>query len=141
MHKNKTLISHIESDYRKQIEEGREFRMPDYRSGDVVEVTMFETLSEGKFNTIKGIVQSNRKRNNLNHSMQVLSVIDDVETSISVKVNSPMLAKVDIVSYGSNQLRRKLNYLTELGLSKNRMHDPVIRGRGYKDRSAYVDRG
>jgi len=41
MHKGKTLISHVESDYKKQIEDSREFRMPDYRSGDVVEVTMF----------------------------------------------------------------------------------------------------
>jgi len=55
-----------------------------------------------------------------------------------VKANSPLLAKVDIVSYGSNQLRKKLNYLSGLGLSKNRMHDPVIKGRDYKDRSDTV---
>jgi hypothetical protein len=53
MHTGKTLIAHIESDERKKIEDSREFRMPDYRSGDIVEVTLFQGLSEGKFNTIR----------------------------------------------------------------------------------------
>jgi len=40
--------------------------------------------------------------NNLRHSFKVNSVIDDVNTSIMVKAMSPLLAKMDIISYGSN---------------------------------------
>jgi hypothetical protein len=50
-----------------------------------------------------------------------------------------MVAKVDIVSYGSNQLRKKLNYIPELDLSKNRLLEPVIRGKGYKARNQMAD--
>ena len=51
-----------------------------------------------------------------------------------VKTHSPMLAKVEMLSYGSNQLRKQLNYIPELNLSKGRLTDPVIKGRGYKQR-------
>ena len=41
MHRGKTLLAHIDSEERKKIEKDRLFRMPDYRSGDVMEVTLF----------------------------------------------------------------------------------------------------
>ena len=46
------------SEEKKKIEASREFKMPKYRTGYVVEMTLFQSLSEGKFNTIKGVVFS-----------------------------------------------------------------------------------
>ena len=49
MHVGKTLLGHLDSDERKRIEADRPYTMPDYRTGDVMKVTMFNSLSEGKF--------------------------------------------------------------------------------------------
>ena len=135
MHKGKTLLAHIDSDEKKRIEAGRPFRMPNYRSGDVMEVTMFQSLSEGHFNTFKGIVYSNKKRNNLRAAFKLHTIIDDVPTGLMIKECSPMLAKVDMVRMGSNQLRKKLNHIPDLNLSKGRLSDPIVRGRNYKQRT------
>jgi hypothetical protein len=49
-------LNHIDSEERKKIENSREFKMPDYRTGDVLDVTLFQSLSEGKYQTIRGVV-------------------------------------------------------------------------------------
>ena len=51
---------------------------------------------------MKGVVYANKKRNNLRHSFKLQTVIDDCQTGIMVKAHSPMLAKVEMISYGSN---------------------------------------
>jgi hypothetical protein len=51
-----------------------------------------------------------------------------------VKVHSPMLAKVEVVAYGSNQNRKKLNYIPALELPKNRLLEPIRKGKGFKHR-------
>ena len=108
--------------------------MPDYRSGDVLEVTMFTSLSEGKFNTFRGVVYSKKQPNNLRQAFKLHTVVDDVNTSYMIKTFSPMVAKVDVINYGSNQNRKKLNYIPDLQLSKNRLLEPIIKGKGYKHR-------
>jgi ribosomal protein L19 len=54
------LLNHIDSEEKKKIEESREFKMPDYRTGDVLDVTLFTSLSEGKFNSFRGVVYSKK---------------------------------------------------------------------------------
>ena len=139
MHRGKTLLSHIDSDERKRIEGEREFKMPNYRTGDVLELTMFQSLSEGKFNTFRGVVIGKEKPNNLRSSLKIHTVVDDVNTSIKVKTHSPMVAKIDVVTYGSNKNRKKLNHFPKLELSKGRLLEAVVKGRGYKHRDQMAD--
>lgn len=134
MHRGQTLLNHIEGEERQKIEESREFKLPDYRTGDVLDVTLFQSLSEGKFNQFRGVVFAKKMPNNLRHSFKINTVIDDVNTSIMVKAWSPLLAKVEIASYGSNKNRKKLNYIPELDLSKGRAQEPIKKGKGYKHR-------
>lgn len=108
--------------------------MPDYRTGDVLDVTLFTSLSEGKFNSFRGVVSMKKQPNNLRQAFKLHTVIDDVNTTIMVKTFSPLLAKVDVVNYGSNKNRKKLNYLPELELSKGRLLEPIKKGKGYKHR-------
>jgi len=51
-----------------------------------------------------------------------------------------MVAKVDVVNYGSNQNRKKLNYIPDLELSKNRLLEPIIKGKNYKHRDQMYGR-
>ena len=43
--------------------------------------------------------------------------------------------------FGSNQLRKKMNHIPALGLSKTRVTEPIIKGRDYKPREKKVDLG
>ena len=134
MHRHQTLLNHIDSEERQKIENSREFKMPDYRTGDVLDVTLFQSLSEGKYQTLRGVVFAKKQPNNLRQAFKINTVIDDVNTAIMVKAFSPLLAKVEVVQYGSNQLRKKLNYIPELGLTKGKSAEPIKKGKGYKAR-------
>jgi len=57
-----------------------------------------------------------------------------------VKAFSPMVAKLDVVSYGSNKLRKKMNHYPDLDLSKNSLLEPVVKGKGFKPRDQMVSK-
>lgn len=56
MHSGKTLLKEVEREYINQITSTRPFKVPSYRTGDVVDVTMFKSLSEGKFHKYRGVI-------------------------------------------------------------------------------------
>lgn len=128
------MLNHIESEEKKRIDSNREFKMPDYRTGDILDVTLFTSLSEGKFNTFRGVCFAKKQVNNMRAAFKINTVVDDVNTSIMVKTCSPMLAKVEVVAYGSNKNRKKLNHIPALELPKNRLLEPIRKGKGFKHR-------
>lgn len=58
-------------------------------------------------------------------------------TNITFGVNlySPMLTNFEIIKYGSNRLRNKLNHIPEMDFYPGRLQEPIIKGRGYKPRT------
>ena len=38
------------------------------------------------------------------------------------------------MKYGSNHLRKKLNYIPQMDQSAGRLQEPIIRGKGFKER-------
>ena len=113
--------------------------MPDYRTGDIVELTYFQSLSEGKFNTFKGMVFGKHKPKNLRESLSFHTVIESENVTLKMKVMSPMIGKVKIDKEGSGRLRKKLNHIPELGLSAGKLLEPIQKGRGYKPRAQPID--
>lgn len=109
--------------------------MPDYRTGDILEVTNFLSLSEGNFHQFRGMVVGKAKPNNLRQTMTMHTVIEDTQTTQAIKIFSPLVAKVNVIAYGSNKLRKKLNHVRELDLPYSRITQPLIKGRGFKHRS------
>ena len=102
MHKGKTLLNHIDSEERMKISRGREFSIPNLRTGDVVELSMFQSISSAKINTFKGLVYGRSKPNNLRSTMWFTSVADQVNFAHKVKLYSPMVARLQILRHGSN---------------------------------------
>ncbi len=45
-----------------------------------------------------------------------------------------MVAKIDMHKYGSNKLRKKLNHIPDLDLSKTKVTEPIVKGKDYKPR-------
>ena len=139
MHKGKTLIAEIEKEYMERIKTSRPFKVPPYRSGDVVDVTMFRSLSEGKFNKHRGVIYSMKNPNSLDKSFKIHFNEAEQNMSMQVKEFSPMVAKIEIHKYGSNQNRKKMNHIPNMDLSKTRVTEPIIKGRGYKAREKRQD--
>lgn len=136
MHKGKTLIKELEREYLNQILENRPFKVPAYRTGDVVDVTMFKSLSEGKFHKYRGLVIGTKCQNSINKAFMVHFNEDEMNVSLQVKEYSPMVAKIEMFRYGSNQHRAKLNHIPKMDLSKSRTMEPIIKGKGFKSREA-----
>ena len=113
--------------------------MPDYRTGDIIELTYFHSLSEGKFNTLKGLVYGHEKKNNLRESINFHTVVESENVSMKMKLLSPMVAKVKIEKEGSGRLRKKQNHIPGLQLPAGKLLEPIQKGRGYKPRAQSVD--
>lgn len=62
------------------------------------------------------------------------AVGDDTNFTYMVKVNSPLLANVEVYKYGSNKNRKKLNHIPALELSSSKVTEPIIKGRNFKKR-------
>ena len=121
LHKGKTLLNHIDSEERQRIQRGREFSLPNLRTGDVVELSMFQSVSSAKINTFKGLVYGRAKPNNLRSTMWFHSVADSVNFSHKVKLFSPMVARLQILRFASNKNRKKLSHIPALELSATRL--------------------
>lgn len=139
MHRGKALLQEVEQEYMHKIKSSRPFKVPNYRTGDVVDVTMFRSLSEGKLNKHRGIVYSMKNPNSLDKSFKIHFNEAEMNLGMMVKEFSPMVAKIDIHKYGSNKNRKKLNHIPDLDLSKTRLTEPIIRGRNYKPRDRRSD--
>jgi hypothetical protein len=95
---------------------------------------MFRSLSEGKLNKHRGIIYSVKNPNSLDKSFKIHFNQAEQNLGLMVKEFSPLVAKIDIHKFASNKNRKKLNHIPELGLSKTRLTEPIIRGRNYKPR-------
>lgn len=111
----------MDRELKQKIESERPFRIPNYRTGDVLEVSVFNSLSEKKFNTYKGVVIGQEKKNNLRHQFKMHFNTESVGVSLKVKAYSPMVAKIDIATEGSHKNRAKLPHIPELELTKNQL--------------------
>ena len=64
--------------------------------------------------------------------------IDGVNTQLSVPLYSPLTTNVEIVKYGSNRLRAKLNHIPALDLPSARLREPITKGKNFKARGTSV---
>mmetsp|Transcript_12343 Transcript_12343/g.15744 ORF Transcript_12343/g.15744 Transcript_12343/m.15744 type:complete len:163 (+) Transcript_12343:112-600(+) len=48
MYSGRTLLNHIDAEERQKIQRDREFSLPNLRTGDVVELSMFQSVSSAK---------------------------------------------------------------------------------------------
>jgi ribosomal protein L19 len=136
MHKGKTLLNQLDSAEKKNIIEKRDFEIPDYRTGDVVRIKMYHSMSELKENELSGVVISKSMPSNIRATCKINFSIDTVNTVYGAKLYSPLITNFEILKYGSNRLRRRLNYIPLLDFPAGRLQEPVTKGRGYKPRVA-----
>ena len=53
--------------------------------------------------------------------MWLNTVVDQTNTALKIKTNSPLVAKVKVLKYGSNKLRKKMSHIPHLDLSATKL--------------------
>jgi len=136
MHTGKTLLNLVDREEKLRIESERDFKIPDYRSGDVVKFTMKTSVSENKTQDYSGIVFSKKSPNSIRAGCKINFNVETVNTTFGVNLYSPMVTNFHVLKYGSNHLRKKMMHIPSLDLSAGRLQEPLIKGRNFKVRSS-----
>ena len=135
MHVGKTLIGQLERETKMQILKEKPFEIPDYRTGDVVKITVMNSKTEMKEDSWSGLVISKKAPNSINATVKINFAIENVNTTYAAQLYSPMVTNFEILKYGSNKLKKKLPYIPGLDMSAGRLQEAIIRGRNYKARA------
>ena len=135
MNTGKTLILELEREEKMKILKEKPFEIPDYRSGDVVKITVMNSKTEKKEDSYSGVVVHKSAPNSINAKCKINFAIDGVNVIYGAKLYSPMTTNFEILKYGSNMLKKKLPYLPKLDMSAGRMQEAIVHGRGFKPRA------
>lgn len=138
MNRGKGLLDELEKEERDKIRNERKFAIPDFRSGDVLKVTMVGSISENKEKEFTGLCISKSAPNNLRARCKINMCAEQVNTTLDLSLYSPHIKNLEILKYGSNKLRKKLSYIPALDMSKALLEVPIIKGRNYKSRSEKI---
>jgi len=123
----KELIRSIENREKHVQSLMRPFKIPDVRTGDVIEFKYMFSVSESLGNIMTGIVIGRKQKNTYNSSFRVLTRLAGDQVEMEFKEMSPLLAGVKIIAKGSGNLRSKLYHLREKELSRAQFFRPILK--------------
>lgn len=137
--KGKLLIREVEREEQMKIDLSRNFDLPDFRTGDVIQFHYYHSLSEGKGNTYTGLVVNRRNPYQLSGRFDVIFRFCGVEVYMGVKQYSPFLSNFKLVQRGSGNLRKHLYYLWEdRTLTLEQTRTPLKKGKAMRRRKGDV---
>ena len=131
-------MNEIDKEEKLKIKGERNFDIPDFRTGDVVKFTVVKSISEGKEKEVSGLVIGKSAPNSIRARCVINFNAQDTNIVYSRALYSPLIKDFKILKYGSNRLRKKLNYVPKLDMSPARLQEPIFKGRNYKERSTKV---
>ena len=137
--KGKALINLLNREHMLELMEKREFVMPNFRQGDVIEIKVYHSLSEKTFVILKGICIGQEKFNSVNAQFTLATWKSNTFVKYKLKLHTPLLANLIILREGSNKLRKKLYYVWTQDWNKQKTLMPIVKGRGYKPRKVLSD--
>ena len=82
---------------------------------------MLNSISENVEKQWSGLCFSKKAPKSIRATCKINFVSENVNCRISAPLYSPLLKNIEIVKYGSNKLRNKLNYIPEMDLSAARL--------------------
>ncbi|CAI2373997.1 unnamed protein product [Moneuplotes crassus] len=134
-HLGRTLITMLEKEEIKN-----EFKFPDFRPGDVIEVQYYVSLSEKKVNTYKGLCTGVENKKGINYAVQMVAYVDGINIKLHLKLHSPLFISLEVVKFGSNHNRNRLNHVWYENWAKSRVESPIIKGKGFAKRGKTLKR-
>lgn len=134
-HRSKTLLNQLMKEEKERQSANRDLELPDWRTGDVVKFTLWNSLSEKTETDYSGVVIGKRSPNNINAKCVVCFMVEGTMVTMGVNLYSPMLKSFYIERYGSNKLRKKLNHIPKMEIPAGRLQEPIVKGVGFTPRS------
>ncbi len=134
-HQGKHLIKQLEREYMQQAKPS--FPVPEFRTGDELEIENLYSVSSGKFSTFRGLCIAKRNWHSLHASFNVIGSVNAMTLEVSMKLFSPLLRNMKVVEYGGGNLRARLNYFRDLATTK---FPAVKKGKGWRQRAAFQAR-
>lgn len=138
-----SLITELERREKLAIERTRDFQIPDFRAGDIIQFHFLKSVSEGYGNTLTGMVTARYKNNSLMAGFDVVFRFCGAEVFMHVKQNSPLLTSIKVVDKSYGTLRQKLNYMWDDRLNTEQdLKKAIIKGgaKGGKRTDVYLER-
>jgi ribosomal protein L19 len=113
---NRALVQEVENEYLEQIKTAK--KLPDIQTGDMVEVTTFQSMSTAQTSTFQGVCIGKRRHRTINSSINILGAVDGVQIEMHIKLHSPMVKEVKIVEKAKGHFRARLNFMRDLTITK-----------------------
>ena len=107
-------------------------QIPDYKTGDVVEIEYYYSLSEKVVNTIRGLCISKACTNGLNQKLGICFWAEDTIVYWKIKTLSPLIKSIKVVTPGSNWLRKKLHHVYNAEWKWSKTLTPILKGNKHK---------
>lgn len=82
---------------------------------------MISSQSEKKETAYQGVVIGKSAPNSMRARCALNFALDQTNVVYNVQLYSPMIANFEIIKYGSNRNRKKLNHIPKLDLSYGRL--------------------
>lgn len=103
-------------------------------------MSLLDSLSEKNMKEWTGVCFAQyRTPKSIKSRVAINMNIEGVNTKLFVPLYSPLTHKVEVVKYGSNQLRSKLNHIPAMDISAGRLREPISKGRTHKERDSKVE--
>jgi len=134
-HTGKHLIKQLEREYMQIAKPS--FPVPDFRTGDELEIENLYSVSGGKFSTFRGLCIARRNWQHLHASFNVIGSRNGMTLEVSMKLFSPLLRSVKVMEYGAGNLRARLNYFRDLATTK---FPALKKGKGWRQRAVFQAR-
>ncbi|EGR33851.1 hypothetical protein IMG5_034830 [Ichthyophthirius multifiliis] len=123
--KGKALIKHIEQREKLALERQKEFRIPEFKAGDVIEIHYLKSLSEGYGNTVTGLCTARYKQNSLMSGFDMVFRFCGAQVFMHVKLFSPFLKSLKVIQTSEGTIRYKLNYIWYRNNTDKELRTPI----------------
>ncbi|CAG9335841.1 unnamed protein product [Blepharisma stoltei] len=119
----KGLVQALENEYLQEIKKTKKY--DEIRTGDLIEVQNYYSLSGKQHSSFVGVCTSRRRRNSLSNSLNVIGIASHTQLEQFIPLYSPLVKDVRMVERGSGNYRARLNYFRDFELTK---YTALIRG-------------
>jgi ribosomal protein L19 len=111
----RALLSELEKEYLQECKSRIE--VPEFRTGDLLEVSYFYSLSSKQSVTVTGLCIHRRRRHGISNSFNLIAHESGSTVEMHLKCYSPLMRYIKVVQYGQGNLRARLNYFRDLDLT------------------------
>ena len=94
MHKGRALLNLLDAEERNRISQQRDFEIPDWRTGDVLKLSIADSLSENNIKEWSGVCVGAKAKKNLRATATINFHLDGSNVQYGTPLFSPLLKNI-----------------------------------------------